>query len=71
MLVAIVLAFFAALALLFSHWGWSVTGEGGRVLYALAAIAALAVALPLRSPERTLRAARGSSPSCCSAADGC
>ena len=56
-LAAIVLALLAALALLFSHWGWSATGEGGRVLYAPAAIAALAVALPLRSPERRFRLA--------------
>ena len=56
-LVAIVLAFVAALALLFSHWGWSATGEGGRVLYALSAIAALAVAVPLRSPAPRLRLA--------------
>ncbi|MET0683293.1 MAG: hypothetical protein ABWZ29_08135 [Casimicrobiaceae bacterium] len=56
-LVAVLAAFVAAMALLFSHWGWSETGEGGRVLYALAAIAALAVALPLRSSEGGLRAA--------------
>jgi hypothetical protein len=56
-LAAIVLAFLAALALLFSHWGWSATGEGARVLYAPAAIAALAVALPLRSTGRRLRRA--------------
>ena len=55
--MAIVAAFVAACALLFSHWGWSTTGEGGRVLYALAAIAALAVALPLRSSDGRLRAA--------------
>jgi len=54
-LVAIVGAFFAACALLFSHWRWSSDGEGGRVLYALAAIASLAVALPLRSPDGGLR----------------
>ena len=54
-LMAIVLSFVAALALLFSHWGWSETGEGGRVLYAPAAIAALALALPLRTPDRRLR----------------
>jgi len=56
-LAAIVLAGLAALALLFSHWGWSDTGEGGRVLYAPMAIAALAVALPLRSPDPRLRVA--------------
>ena len=54
-LVALVAAFFAACALLFSHWGWSPNGEGGRVLYALAAIAALTVALPLRTPDWGLR----------------
>jgi hypothetical protein len=54
-LVALVLSFLAALAMLFSHTGWSVTGEGGRVLYAIAAIAALAVAIPLRMPDRRLR----------------
>ncbi len=56
-LAAVALAFVAALALLFSHWGWSATGEGGRVLYALAAIAALAIAVPLRSPDVRLRRA--------------
>ena len=56
-LVALVLTFLAALAMLFSHTGWSVTGEGGRVLYAIAAIAALAVAIPLRTPDRRLRIA--------------
>ena len=56
-LVAIAGAFMAASALLFSHWGWSIDGEGGRVLYALAAIAALALALPLRSRDGSLRAA--------------
>ncbi len=30
-LVAVVAAFLAASALLFSHWGWSHDGEGGRV----------------------------------------
>jgi hypothetical protein len=55
LLVAIVGAFFAACALVFSHWGWSRNGEGGRVLYALAAIASLAVALPLRSTDARLR----------------
>ena len=56
-LVAVLAAFVAAMALLFSHWAWSASGEGGRVLYALAAIAALPVALPLRSSEGGLRAA--------------
>jgi hypothetical protein len=54
-LVALVYAFIGACALLFSHWGWSGNGEGGRVLYALAAIASLAIALPLRSPDGGLR----------------
>jgi hypothetical protein len=54
-LAGVVVAFVAATALLFSHWGWSDNGEGGRVLYALAAIAALAVALPLRSRDSGLR----------------
>ena len=56
-LVALAAALVAAFALLFSHWSWSITGEGGRVLYALAAIAALTIALPLRSADRRLRAA--------------
>ncbi len=56
-LVALVLTFLAALAMLFSHTGWSLTGEGGRVLYAIAAIAALALAIPLRTPDRRLRIA--------------
>jgi hypothetical protein len=54
-LVALSGAFLAACALLFSHWGWSGNGEGGRVLYALAAIASLVIALPLRSPDGGLR----------------
>ena len=54
-LVALVAAFLGASALLFSHWSWSDNGEGGRVLYALAAIAALILALPLRSPDGGLR----------------
>jgi hypothetical protein len=56
-LAAVTLALLGAAALLFSHWGWSASGEGGRVLYAIAAIAALALALPLRSPARRLRRA--------------
>jgi hypothetical protein len=56
-LAAIALTALAALALLLSHWSWSETGEGGRVLYPIAAIAALAVALPLRSAVRRLRLA--------------
>ena len=56
-LVALGLTFLAALAMLFSHTGWSVTGEGGRVLYAIAAIVALVVAIPLRTPDRRLREA--------------
>jgi hypothetical protein len=56
-LSAIALAGLAALALLFSHWSWSATGEGGRVLYTIAAIVALAVAVPLRSAARRLRVA--------------
>lgn len=54
-LAAVALAGLAAFALLFSHWGSSASGEGGRVLYAIAAIAALAVAVPLRSREPRLR----------------
>lgn len=56
-LAAVVLAMLGALALLFSHWRWSGTGEGGRVLYPVAAIAALAVAMPLRAAVRRLRVA--------------
>lgn len=56
-LAAIGLAALAALAMLFSHWGWSATGEGGRVLYPIAAIVALAVAVPLRSAQGRLRLA--------------
>ena len=56
-LAAVALAGIAAVALVFSHWGWSATGEGSRVLYAIAAIAALAVALPLRMPEPRVRMA--------------
>jgi len=56
-LVALAAALVVTVALLFSHWTWSITGEGGRVLYAPAAIAALIVALPLRASLRRLRAA--------------
>lgn len=56
-LAAVVLVALAALALLFSHWQWSASGEGGRVLYPVAAIAALIAAVPLRAAARRLRLA--------------
>jgi hypothetical protein len=56
-ILALAMVLLAAMAMLFSHAGWPTTGEGGRVLYSLAAIAALAVAIPLRSPELRLRLA--------------
>lgn len=54
-LAAVALATLAAFALLFSHWGGSADGEGGRVLYAPAALAALAIAVPLRARAPRLR----------------
>ncbi|MEO8674398.1 MAG: hypothetical protein ABI569_02400 [Casimicrobiaceae bacterium] len=55
-LAAMAFALLAAFALLLSQWQWSVTGEGGRVLAAIGAIALVAAALPLaaRGPPRAL-----------------
>lgn len=55
-LIAIAMAVLAAFALLFAHWQWAATGEGGRVLEALGAIAFLAAAIPLAAvrPPRAL-----------------
>jgi hypothetical protein len=51
-LVALALAFIAAFALLLPHWQWAATGEGGRVLLAIGAIAMTAAALPLAAAGR-------------------
>ena len=51
-LVALVLAVLAAFALLLPHWKWSATGEGGRVLLTIGAIALVAAALPLGALRR-------------------
>src|SRR5512143_667988 len=50
--VALALAAGAAFALLLPHWQWSATGEGGRVLLAIGAIAATAAALPLAAARQ-------------------
>jgi len=51
-LVALALAIAAAFALLLPHWKWSGTGEGGRVLLAIGAIACVAAALPLAAARQ-------------------
>ena len=51
-LVAMAFAMVAALALLLSQWRWSFTGEGGRVLAAIGAIAVVAASLPLAASGR-------------------
>lgn len=51
-LVALALTVLAAFALLLSQWQWSNTGEGGRVLAVIGAIAFVAAALPLSSRGR-------------------
>ena len=51
-LVALALAVIAAFALLLPHWRWSGTGEGGRVLLAIGAIALTAAALPLAAARQ-------------------
>jgi hypothetical protein len=50
--LALAMAVAAAFALLLSQWRWSVTGEGGRVLAAIGAIAFVAAALPLSAAGR-------------------
>ncbi len=51
-LVALALAVLAAFALLLPHWHWAGTGEGGRVLLAIGAIAMTAAALPLAAARQ-------------------
>jgi len=51
-LAAMAFALLAAFALLLSQWQWSVTGEGGRVLAAIGAIAFVAASLPLAARGR-------------------
>ena len=50
--VALAFALLAAFALLLSQWRWPASGEGGRVLAAIGAIALLAAALPLSAAKR-------------------
>ena len=51
-LVALAFALAAAFALLLPHWKWAGTGEGGRVLLTIGAIAAAATALPLAAARQ-------------------
>jgi hypothetical protein len=51
-LVALGFAVAVAFALLLPHWRWSGTGEGGRVLLAIGAIALIAAALPLAAARQ-------------------
>ncbi len=51
-LVALAFAVIAAFALLLPHWQWAATGEGGRVLLAIGAIAMTAAALPLAAARQ-------------------
>jgi hypothetical protein len=51
-LIALAFAVVAALVMLLSQWRWSVTGEGGRVLAAIGAIALVVAALPLSAVGR-------------------
>jgi hypothetical protein len=51
-LVALVFALAAAFALLLPHWKWAGTGEGGRVLLAIGAMACVAAALPLAAARQ-------------------
>ena len=56
-LAAIALAVIGAFALLLPHWTWPGNGEGGRVLYAIGAIAILGLTRPLAAADGRLRAA--------------
>ena len=51
-LAALALTVLAAFALLLPHWRWAGTGEGGRVLLAIGAIAMTAAALPLAAARQ-------------------
>src|SRR4029450_4238583 len=51
-LVALAFALATAFALLLPHWKWAGTGEGGRVLLAIGAIACVAAALPLAAARQ-------------------
>ena len=51
-LIAISFTVLAAFALLLPHWKWAGTGEGGRVLLSIGAIACVAAALPLSAAGR-------------------
>ena len=44
-------------ALLLAHWPWLSNGEGGRVLYAIGALAVVGLAQPLAAADAKLRAA--------------
>ena len=54
-LLALALAVLAAFALLLAHVRWAANGEGGRVLYAIGAIAILGLTLPLTAADPRLR----------------
>lgn len=56
-LAAVAITVLGAFALLLPHWTWPANGEGGRVLYAIGAIAMLGLTRPLACADRRLRAA--------------
>jgi hypothetical protein len=53
--VALAFAVTASFALLLAHWQWPPNGEGGRVLYAIAAMASVGVTRPLCASDARLR----------------
>jgi hypothetical protein len=55
--LAVALAVVGAFALLLPHWTWPTNGEGGRVLYAIGAIALLGLVQPLAAADVRLRMA--------------
>jgi hypothetical protein len=55
--LALAFAVTGSFALLLAHWPWLSNGEGGRVLYAIAAVAAVGLTRPLCASDARLRAA--------------
>ena len=51
-LLALAFSIAAAFALLLPHWTWASTGEGGRVLLVIGALACVAAALPLAAARQ-------------------
>ena len=53
--IALAFAVTTSFALLLAHWQWPPNGEGGRVLYAIAALASVGLTRPLCASDARLR----------------